>query len=38
MYVTSVNKVRECELHMEGVLGVKVKHLLHEGVGAKRLE
>jgi len=38
MYVTNVNKVEKCELHMEGTRGVKVKYLLHEGVGAKRLQ
>jgi len=38
MYITSVDRVEECELDVEGALGVKVKYLLHEGVGAKRLQ
>ena len=38
MYVTSVDKVREREMDVEGARGVKVKYLLHEGVGAKRLQ
>ena len=38
MYVTSVDRVEECELNVEGAHGVKVKYLLHEGVGAKRLQ
>jgi len=38
VYVTSVDKVREREMDVEGARGVKVKYLLHEGVGAKRLQ
>ena len=38
MYVTSVDKVREHEMDGKGASGVKVKYLLHEGVGAKRLQ
>lgn len=38
MYVTSVDNVEECEMKLKGALGVKVKYLLHEGVGAERLQ
>lgn len=38
MYVTSVDKVEECKLDVEGAHGVKVKYLVHKGVGAKRLQ
>jgi mannose-6-phosphate isomerase-like protein (cupin superfamily) len=38
VYVTSVDKVREHEMDVKGARGVKVKYLLHEGVGAKRLQ
>ncbi len=38
MYVTSVDKVREYRLKKEGARGVKVKYLLHKGVGAKRIQ
>jgi len=38
MYVTNVNKVREHRLRRKGARGVRVKYLLHEGVGAKRLQ
>ena len=38
MYVTSINRVRECEFNGKGACGVKIKYLLHEGVGAKRLQ
>jgi len=38
MYVTSIDRVRDCELNVEGACGVKVKYLLHKGVGAKRLQ
>jgi len=38
MYVTSVDKVREYEVNMKGAHGVKVKYLLHKGVGAKKLQ
>ena len=37
MYVTSVDEVEDCEFNAKGTCGVKVKYLLHEGVGAKRL-
>ena len=38
MYVTSINRVEDRELNVEGTCGVRVKYLLHEGVGAKRLQ
>jgi len=38
MYVTSVDKVEEVEMNVESACGVKVKYLLHEGVGAKKLQ
>jgi quercetin dioxygenase-like cupin family protein len=38
MYVTSVDKVRAYTLKKEGTRGVKVKYLLHKGVGAKRIQ
>jgi mannose-6-phosphate isomerase-like protein (cupin superfamily) len=38
MYVTSVDRVEECEMNVKGARGVKVKYLLHERVGAKRLQ
>ncbi len=38
MYVTSVEKVREYEVDLEGACKVRVKYLLHKGVGAKRLQ
>ena len=38
MYVTSVDKTEECEMKLKGALGVKVKYLLHKGVGAERLQ
>jgi len=38
MYVTSVDKVREYEVNVEGAHGVKVKYLLHKGVSAKRIQ
>ena len=38
MYVTSVDRVREYEIGEEGAHGVKVKYLLHKGVGAERLQ
>lgn len=38
MYVTSADKVEECEMKAEGAHGVRVKYLLHEGVGAKRVQ
>ena len=38
MYVTSVDNVEECEMKLKGALGVKVKYLLHKGVGAEKLQ
>ncbi len=38
MYVISADKVREYKLKREGAKGVKVKYLLHKGVGAKRIQ
>ncbi|MGC9345711.1 MAG: cupin domain-containing protein [Candidatus Bathyarchaeales archaeon] len=38
MYVTSVDKVEEIEMKVESARNVKVKYLLHEGVGAKKLQ
>lgn len=38
MYVTSVDKVREYAVKKEGAKGVKVKYLLHKGVGARRIQ
>jgi len=38
MYVTSVDKVEEKELKLEGAQGVKVKYLLNEDVGAKKVQ
>lgn len=38
MYVTSVEKAREYTVDVEGASKVKVKCLLHKGVGAKRLQ
>ena len=38
MYVTSVDKVEENEMNVKGAHGLKVKYLLHAGVGAKRLQ
>ena len=38
MYVTSVNRVREYDVDVEGARKVRVKYLLHKGVGAKRLQ
>ncbi len=38
MYVTSVDKVEEVEMNVESARGVKVKYLLHESVGAKKLQ
>jgi mannose-6-phosphate isomerase-like protein (cupin superfamily) len=38
MYVTSINRVRACGFNVKGACGVKIKYLLHEGVGAKRLQ
>ena len=38
MYVTSVGRVREYDVDVEGARKVRVKYLLHKGVGAKRLQ
>ena len=38
MYVTSVEKVRDYEVNLEGACEVRVKYLLHKGVGAKKLQ
>lgn len=38
MYVTNVRKIREYEESVEGARGVKVRYLLHKGVGAKRIQ
>lgn len=38
MYVTKVEKVREYEVPQEGAYKVKVRYLLHAGVGAGRLQ
>jgi len=38
MYVAKVKKVREYEVTEQGAYKVKVKYLLHKGVGAERLQ
>jgi quercetin dioxygenase-like cupin family protein len=38
MYVTNVEKVREYKVTEQGAYKVRVKYLLHKGVGAKRLQ
>jgi len=38
MYVTKVETVREYEVTEQGAHKVKVRYLLHKGVGAKRLQ
>jgi len=38
MFITNVEKVREYEVRERGAKGVRVKYLLHKGVGAKRLQ
>jgi len=38
VYVTSVERVREYKMKEEGARGVRVKYLLHKGVGAERLQ
>lgn len=38
MYVANVEKVREYKITEEGACKVKVKYLLHKGVGAKTLQ
>ncbi|KPV64216.1 MAG: Cupin domain protein [Candidatus Bathyarchaeota archaeon BA2] len=37
-YVTKVEKVREYKVTEQGAYRVKVKYLLHKGVGAERLQ
>jgi len=38
MFVTHVDKAREYKIRKKGAKGVRVKYLLHKGVGAKRLQ
>jgi quercetin dioxygenase-like cupin family protein len=38
MYIKSIDKIEEIEMNVKGARGVRVKHLLHEGVGAKRFQ
>ncbi len=38
MYIIEADSVEEFELKKEGAKGVKVKYLLHAGVGAKRIQ
>ena len=38
MYVANVEKVREYKITEEGAHKVRVKYLLHKGVGAKKLQ
>jgi len=38
MYVVSAEKVREYRITEEGAYKVRVKYLLHKGVGAKKLQ
>lgn len=38
MYVTSVEQAREYKVDVEGACKVRVKYLLHKGVGAERLQ
>lgn len=38
MYITNVEKVAEHKIRMEGARRVRVKYLLHKGVGAQRLQ
>ena len=38
MYVTHVNSVREYDVNIKGAYKVKVKYLLHKGVGAEKLQ
>ncbi len=38
MFVTSVENVREYEVRRRSAKGVRVKYLLHKGVGAKGLQ
>lgn len=38
MYVVSVENVEEKRVTLEGASGVRVKYLLHSGVGAERVQ
>ena len=38
MFVTDVSRVREYKFTEKGYKGVKVRYLLHKGVGAEKLE
>lgn len=38
MYVTNVKNVKEYQMKGEGMHKVKVKYLLHAGIGAKRIQ
>ena len=38
MYVTTLDEAREYEVKRRGVKGVRVKYLLHAGVGAERIQ
>jgi len=38
MYVTRLDQAREYDLKRRGAKGVRVKYLLHAGVGAKRIQ
>jgi len=38
VYVTHVDEVKEYVVRKEGMKGVKVKYLIHAGVGAKKLQ
>ena len=38
VYMVKADSVKEFELKKEGAKGVKVKYLLHAGVGAKRIQ
>jgi len=38
VYMVKADSVKEFELKREGAKGVKVKYLLHAGVGAKRIQ
>jgi quercetin dioxygenase-like cupin family protein len=38
MYIINIKNVKEYELKSNGMKGVKVKYLLHAGIGAKRIQ
>jgi quercetin dioxygenase-like cupin family protein len=38
MYVTHVDSVREYDVNIKGAYRVRVKYLLHKGVGAERIQ